>query len=112
MAPDLAWLARHDWAWDPVRLDALIRDEAPATLCICGGAGNQREAAGRFSQVFLLEIDEPTMLARLNARRDYHGWGHIGETREYLCLSCRSCGTGCLRPVPFRSMPGSPSTRW
>jgi hypothetical protein len=22
--PDLAWLARHSWEWDPVRLDELI----------------------------------------------------------------------------------------
>jgi hypothetical protein len=35
--------------------------------------------------VLLLEIDEPTMLARLDARRDYHDRGHIGDTREYLC---------------------------
>jgi len=40
--------------------------------------------AGRFTQVFLLEIDEPTMLARLDARRDHHDWGHVGDTREYL----------------------------
>ena len=24
------------------------------------------------------------MLARLDARRDYHDWGRIGHTREYL----------------------------
>ncbi len=23
-------------------------------------------------------------LARLDERRDYHDWGHIGDTREYL----------------------------
>jgi thymidylate kinase len=40
--------------------------------------------ADRFTQVFLLEIDEPTMLARLDARRDYHDCGHIGDTHEYL----------------------------
>jgi hypothetical protein len=84
-APDLAWLARHSWAWDPARLDGLIRAAAPATLFVCGGADNQHELAGRFTQVFLLEIDEPTMLARLDARRDYRDWGHIGDTREYLC---------------------------
>ena len=84
MAPDLAWLARHIWAWDPVRLDELIRAAAPATLYVCGGADNQHELAGRFKQVFLLEIDEPTMLARLDARRDYHDWGRIGDTREFL----------------------------
>jgi cytidylate kinase len=30
--PDFAWLARHSWAWDPARLDELIRAAAPATL--------------------------------------------------------------------------------
>jgi hypothetical protein len=71
-APDLAWLARHSWAWNPARLDELIRAAAPATLYVCGGAANELELADRFTQVFLLEIDEPTMLARLDARRDYH----------------------------------------
>ena len=83
-APDLDWLARHSWVWDPGRLDELIRAAGPATLYVCGGADNQQEVAGRFAQVFLLEIDEPTMLARLDARRDYHDWGHTGDTREYL----------------------------
>jgi hypothetical protein len=82
--PDFAWLARHSWAWDPARLDELILAAAPATLHICGGADNELELADRFTQVFLLEIDEPTMLARLDARRDYHDWGRIGDTREYL----------------------------
>ncbi|MGH3290246.1 MAG: hypothetical protein ACRDP7_00390 [Trebonia sp.] len=83
-APDLAWLARHGWDWDPGRLDELIRAAAPATLYVCGGADNQQEVADRFTQVFSLEIDEPTMLARLDARPDYHDWGRIGDTREYL----------------------------
>src|SRR5215471_7515658 len=82
--PDLAWLARHSWAWNPARLDALIAAAAPATLYVCGGADNELDLADRFTQVFLLEIDEPTMLARLDARRDYHDWGRIGDTREYL----------------------------
>ena len=82
--PDLAWLARHSWVWDPARLDQLIQAAAPATLYVCGGAANELELADRFTQVFLLEIDEPTMLARLDERRDYHDWGRIGDTREYL----------------------------
>ena len=82
--PDFAWLSRHSWAWNLARLDELIRTAAPATLYVCGGADNQLELADRFTQVFLLEIDEPTMLARLDARWDYHAWGRIGDTREYL----------------------------
>jgi gluconate kinase len=83
-APDFAWLSRHSWAWDPVRLDELIAAAGPATLYVCGGADNGLELADRFTHVFLLEIDEATLLARLDARRDYHDWGRIGDTREYL----------------------------
>jgi adenylate kinase family enzyme len=82
--PDFAWLSQHSWAWNPARLDELLRAAAPVTLYVCGGADNELELAGRFTQVFLLEIDEPTMLARIDARRDYHDWGRVGDTREYL----------------------------
>jgi adenylate kinase family enzyme len=82
--PDFAWLSRHSWAWNPARLDELIQAAAPATLYVCGGADNQQELADRFTQVFLLEIDESTMLARIDARQN-NDWGRIGDTREYLC---------------------------
>ena len=81
--PDFAWLSQHSWAWNPARLDELIRAAAPATLYVCGGADNELEMADRFTQVFLLEIDEPTMLARLDTRQD-NDWGRIGDTRDYL----------------------------
>ena len=81
--PDFAWLSQHSWAWNPARLDELIRAAAPATLYVCSGADNELELADRFTQVFLLEIDEPTMLARLDARQD-NDWGRIRDTREYL----------------------------
>jgi adenylate kinase family enzyme len=83
--PDLAWLGRHSWNWDPARLDELIAAAGSSTLYLCGGADNQEELADRFTRVFLLEIDEPTMLARLDERRDHHDWGHTGDTREFLC---------------------------
>lgn len=83
-APDFAWLSRHSWEWDPARLDELIQAAGPATLYVCGGADNGQELADRFTHVFLLEIDEPTMLARIDARQN-NDWGRIGDTREYLC---------------------------
>jgi adenylate kinase family enzyme len=79
--PDFAWLARYSWGWNPVRLDELIGAVAPATLYVCGCADNELELADRFTQVFLLETDEPTMLERL-ASRDKE-FGRIGDTREY-----------------------------
>ena len=82
--PDFAWLARHSWGWNPARLDELIRAAGPVTLYVCGGAENQLELADRFTQMFLLEMDEPTMLARLDAPSRDNEWGRIGDTREYL----------------------------
>jgi hypothetical protein len=67
----------------PVRLDELIRATGPETLYLCGGADNQLELSDRFTQVFLLQIDEPTMLARLDARQDDE-WGRAGDSREYI----------------------------
>jgi hypothetical protein len=81
-APDFAWMARHSWQWNPARLDELIRAAAPATLYVCGYAANQLALADRFDAVFLLEIDEPTMLARLDAPSRENDWGRIGDTRE------------------------------
>jgi shikimate kinase len=82
-APDFDWLSRHFWAWDPARLDEVIQAAGPATLYICGGAANELELADRFTHVFLIELDEPTMLARLETR-PANDWGRIGDTREHL----------------------------
>ena len=109
--PDFAWLSRHSWAWNPARLDELIRAAAPATLYVCGGADNELEMADRFTQVFLLEIDEPTMLARVDARQD-NDWGRIGDTREYLRRKLPELQD---RLRAFATIPidaGSPSTKW
>jgi len=109
--PDFAWLSQHSWAWNPARLDELIRAAAPATLYVCGGADNELELADRFTQVFLLEIDEPTMLARIDARQD-NDWGRIGDTREYLRRRLPELQDRLRAFGPSPSTPGSPSTRW
>jgi len=83
-APDLAWLSRHTWEWNPARLDELIQAAAPATLYVCGDAANQLDLADRFTDVILLAIDEATMLARLDAPSRSNEWGRIGDTREDL----------------------------
>ena len=50
------------------------------------------------------------MLARLDARRDYHDWGRIGHTREYLRrklpeLQARLRVFGAI-PIDARQPPG------
>ena len=83
-APDFAWLARHHWEWNPARLDELISAAEPATLFVCGNAANETDLADRFTRVFLLEIDVPTMLVRLDAPSRDNDFGRTGDTRELL----------------------------
>ena len=67
-----------------------------------------------FTQVFLLEIDEATMLARLDGRRDYHDWGRIGDTREYLRrkLPALQDGLRALGAIPIDArQPARPGGR-
>jgi hypothetical protein len=82
------------------RPDEVIRAAAPATLYVCCGAANELELADRFTDVFLLEIDEATMLARVDAR-PYNDWGRTGDTREYVSrklpeLQARLCASGAI----------------
>jgi hypothetical protein len=67
-------------------LDQLIRATAPATLYVCGGADNELEMADRFTQVFLLEIDEPTCLpseqSRLLLKTPATGPAHLLQFRS------------------------------
>ena len=109
-ADDDPWLARRSWAWNPARLDELIGAAAPATLYVCGCADNELMLADRFTQVFLLEIDEPTMLGRL-AGRDKE-WGRIGDTREYQRRKLRKIRAACAHQARFPSTPGGPWTKW
>lgn len=75
------------------------------------GTNNEQEMADRFTRVFLLEIDEPKMLARIDARQN-SDWAASGTLARIYAASCRNCRTACVRPRLSPSTPGSPSTRW
>ena len=77
--PDFAWLARHSWAWDPARLDVLIRTAAPATLYVCGGAANELELADIPARDGRAHDAGTTGCAKPGQRM-----GRIGDTREHL----------------------------
>jgi hypothetical protein len=82
-APDFAWLSRHSWAWNPVRLDELIAAAAPARLHVCGGAANELELADRFTHVSCWRSTSPPCWPEWTRARTTTG-PHIGDTREYL----------------------------
>lgn len=85
-ASGLRWLARHRWEWDPVRLEEILTaaGRAGQTLYVCGNASNETGFFHRFDRVILLEIDEATMLRRLDEPSRGNDFGRVGETRALL----------------------------
>jgi gluconate kinase len=89
--PTTAWLAEHDWNWDPARLDAIIGQtsaqaatDGATVIWLCGNAGNQDQLLDRFDAVFLLAIDEATMLCRLDDPTRGNDYGRHGDARAVL----------------------------
>jgi len=83
---DFDWLARHQWEWDPIRLEEIMTaaDRAGQTLYVCGIAGNEADFFDRFSHIILLEIDEPTLLRRLDDPSRDNDFGRTGDTRMMI----------------------------
>jgi hypothetical protein len=104
--PDAAWLSAHRWVWDPDRLDEIITEARRAdavSLWLCGWAANAVDLADRFDAVFLLEIDQPTMVARLGQPGRGNDFGRVGDSlhaalAEYLPLvaAWRRRGAICI----------------
>jgi hypothetical protein len=104
-APDLGWLAENWWEWDPVRLEEILAaGHAGRTLYVCGYASNETGFFDRFDLVILLEIDEPTMLRRLDEPSRDNDWGRVGDTRAlerswlpgYQARMRRTCGVAVV----------------
>jgi len=84
VAPSLAWLATHSWQWDAARLDQLISEAESGWLFVCGHASNEIDLVERFGLVILLEMDETTMLERLDEKSRNSDFGRVGDTRDQL----------------------------
>ncbi|MFI6602136.1 hypothetical protein ACIBHX_38300 [Nonomuraea sp. NPDC050536] len=83
--PDLDWLGRHRWEWDPIRLQEILTtaDRTGPTLYMCGNANNEADFFDRFRHIFLLEIDEPTLRRLDDPTRD-NDFGRAGDIRIQL----------------------------
>lgn len=85
-APDFAWLATHRWVWSPTRLVELLEHHRHDTLFLCGHADNDTEFLERDAGVFLLCLDEITMLRRLADPQRGNDFGAVGDTGEQVRL--------------------------
>ncbi len=86
LAPDFAWLATHRWVWSPARLVELLERHRDEPFFLCGHADNDTDFLDHYAGVFLLQIDESTMLRRLADPHRANDFGAVGDTREQLKL--------------------------
>jgi hypothetical protein len=114
-APDLEWLTENWWEWDPIRLEEILAaaGHVGGTLYMCGYASNESGFFHRFDHVILLEIDEPTMLRRLDEPSRDNDFGRVGDTRAlvrswlpgYQERMRRTCGVAVVdATVPLESV--------
>jgi energy-coupling factor transporter ATP-binding protein EcfA2 len=88
--PSLDWLANCRWVWRCDRLDQIIaaaREHDPPSLWLCGWAANQVDFIDVFDAVFLLDIDEQTMLRRVGNAYPGNDFGRVGDSQRGLIAS-------------------------
>ncbi len=75
------WKLRHYWAWDPDKIHELLNSRD--IVFICGLSNDQHIYYHLFDKIFVLTIDEATMLKRL-ATRDTNDFGKHPKERERM----------------------------
>jgi broad-specificity NMP kinase len=85
-SPSVSWLGAHRWVWDIARFVDMVASLSPVvrdgTLFVCGSAANDDLVS--FDAIVLLDIDEPTMVARVLDPARGNDFGRIGDSLEAL----------------------------
>ncbi|GIH21269.1 hypothetical protein Raf01_94410 [Rugosimonospora africana] len=88
--PDATWLTTHEWRWNPRRLDEIITGAANQSddpLWLFGQAANAAEFADRFDVTILLEIDQQTMISRIQNGSRGNDLGRVGDSLSIALAS-------------------------
>ena len=97
--PSVSRLGAHHWVWDLARYSDLLASFAPAVgagkLFVCGSAAN--DDLVDFDAIVLLDIDEPTMVARVLDPARGNDFGRIGDSLEALVAELPSVRERYLR---------------
>jgi len=76
------WKMSHYWAWNPDKINDLLKSRE--TVFICGLSNDQHTYYHLFDKIFVLTIDEPTMLIRLADRNTNDFGKHPKELNRLL----------------------------
>lgn len=69
--------------WDVEKVKALVSNKVDEATFFCGGSRNFHRFIDLFDGVFLLEVDEATLNARLDSRPD-NAWGKSKSQRALI----------------------------
>ena len=64
---DPDWRAQYKWRLNTAKLDELLAQHSDQEFVFLCGRGDMKQHVHRADKVFLLHIDEPTLLSRLNS---------------------------------------------
>lgn len=81
---DPEWSQKYKWVLNVPMLEQAIRDNADKPYIFVCGRGNIRQHWDIASKVFLLQVDEKTMLTRLNDPRRDNLFAKDKETQQKL----------------------------
>ena len=72
--------AQHEnHIWDVKKVNSLMDDKTEDIMLFCGGSRNFSEFIDRFDEVFVLDVDDHSIVERLANRDQPDGWGKKPE---------------------------------
>lgn len=82
---DPAWKQAHKWVINRNKLDELLSQHQIASrIFLCGGGDDLKTLWPESKQIFLLRIDAPTLMSRLNDPTRDNQFGQNEQTQQLL----------------------------
>lgn len=94
--PDDKFLQRYQWQMSKYRIEQLASQSGDGLMFICGNASNSHELWSTFTKVFLLIIDEKTLIERIGSRTGNH-YGKNPKDLEDILKWHKPSEAGSLR---------------
>jgi dephospho-CoA kinase len=83
------WNINHDWVWKPEKIEEAMNQSGDAFICTI--TPSQIDYYDRFDKIFVLTLDENTMLHRL-ATRTSNDYGKKPEELEHILKNYKKFG--------------------
>jgi dephospho-CoA kinase len=79
---NLEWVQSVEWLWDKAKLQELINKQLETTY-YCGSADNIEKMTALFNVIFVLQVNDEIVRARLSTRTN-NNWAQTTEVQDWL----------------------------